>query len=91
MKIEVEKKIKQLRSASAKEATAKIRLEGQQLMDLYHQASMTLLEKMIKPFTKIKKDRALDVACGIGNLSKDFLCKKFTSVDLFDSDVADIE
>ena len=60
-------------------------------MDLYHQPSITLLDKMFELFKSIKRDVPLDVGCGIGNLAKDFLCPKFNLVDLFDSDEADIK
>ena len=55
-------------------------------MDEYHQPSIDLLEKVLEPFKGIKKDRAIDLACGIGNLTKDFLTKKFDCVDLVDLD-----
>ena len=80
-----------MRSDSIKKEIAKNKLEGQQRMDEYHQPSIDLLEKVLEPFKNIKKDRALDLACGIGKLTKDFLSKRFNNVDLVDLDAEDIE
>ena len=47
---------------------AKNKQKSQQLMDLYHQPTIEVMKIMLMSFPKIKKDRALDVACGIGNV-----------------------
>ena len=90
-KIWLEKKYKSLRSAPILDQASLDRQEGQKVMDLYHEASLELIKELIEPLTDLKKGRALDVACGIGNLTKDFLCDHFANIDIFDSYKPDIE
>ena len=60
-------------------------------MDLYHEASLELIKELFDKLTDLKKWRVLDVACGVGNLTKYFLSDHFVNVDLFDNHKPDIE
>ena len=64
---------KKTRSITAKENAETFKKIGQDLMDLYHEPTMDLLTEMLETVTNIKGGRSLDVACGVGNLTKDLL------------------
>ena len=80
-----------LRSTAAMVQAAQNKQEGQRRMDDYHQSSMDLLDQVLKPFKYINTYRALDLGCGVGNLTKDFLSKRFDKVDMVELDKDDFE
>ena len=41
---------------------------------------------MFKYLPEIHRERALDIACGIGNLTRDCLTNWFDKIDMFDKD-----
>ena len=43
-----------------------------------------MLESLFRFLPDLERSRALDVACGDGSLTKDFLSKLFDKIDMFD-------
>ena len=60
-------------------------------MEKCHYGRLQLMKGIMQQVADLKKDRALEVACGDGRLSKDLLSQMFTRVDLFDQDPTAID
>jgi trans-aconitate methyltransferase len=58
-------------------------------MDVCHEAAIKKLEEMWDILNtdgdECGTDRAVDVACGTGRVTKSFLLSRFKSVDMFDT------
>ena len=55
-------------------------------MNKCHLASIDMLEDLFGDISGKDDERVLEVACGDGRLSKDFLHKHFKCIDMFDKD-----
>ena len=53
-------------------------------MEECHDPGMEMLERFFDILPNMKKERALDAACGDGRLTNDFLSRKFDKIDMFD-------
>ena len=60
--------------------------EEQEWLESDHPRRKELMEDLLDNLFKGNKERALDVACGDGRLSREVLVWYFNKVDLFDSD-----
>ena len=60
-------------------------------MDKCHEISIKILESIFEKLPGIKRGRALDMACGIGRLTKDCLANWFDHIDMFDNSRDDIK
>ena len=58
--------------------------EGLRLTDLCHWPSIHLYEKLLKGIYMKNFGRAIEVGCGDGRFTRDYLVKKYDVVDMFD-------
>ena len=56
-------------------------------MDLNHQNCINMIKEFLKEITDIKLDRAIEVGCGEGLVTRDLLCHRYKLVDMFDQDL----
>ena len=55
-----------------------------ELTRLCHPGSIQMFLEAMKHLPNLKKERVLEVACGDGQLTRDFLTKEFKEVYMFD-------